>query len=116
MLERLKKAFFRSIQNSEINYKKVKQIISKNSDTILLDVRSKQEYDEGHLPGSTLLCLYDLNKQAGNILPDKQTTIIVYCTSGNRSKEAQKILEEMGYENVYNLEGGLQALTEDVIY
>ncbi len=107
MLEKLKRIFYRSMTNNEINYKTVKQIISKSPDTILLDVRSKQEYKEGNLPSSINLCLYDLNKQAQDVLKDKNKTIIVYCSSGNRSKEAQQLLEKMGYENVYNLKGGL---------
>ncbi len=107
MLEKLKRIFYRSIANNEINYKTAKQMILKSPDIILLDVRSKQEYKEGNLSGSINLCLYDLNKQAQDVLKDKNKTIIVYCSSGNRSKEAQQLLEKMGYENVYNLKGGL---------
>ena len=107
MLERIKRIFYRSMDNKEINYCEVKRMKAQNPDVILLDVRSKQEYEEGHLSGSVSLCLYDICKQANQILPDKQQTIIVYCSSGNRSKEAQETLETMGYENVYNLKGGL---------
>ncbi len=107
MLEKLKRIFYRSMKNNEVNYQTVEQMINKNPDAILVDVRSKQEYEEGHLPGSIPLCLYDLDKMAQNVLHDKKQTIIVYCSSGNRSKEAQAILETMGYENVYNLKGGI---------
>lgn len=116
MIGRLRKFFFRSMQNNDISYKKAKQMISKNPDTILLDVRSKQEYNEGHLAGSINLCLYDLEKKANSVLQNKNATIIVYCASGNRSSKAQQILEKMGYENVYNLEGGLQAIIDEPIY
>ena len=98
------------MENNEVDYKTAEKMMAKNPQTILMDVRSKQEYGEGHLPGSILLSLYDLNKQAQNVLPDKKQTIIVYCSSGNRSKEAQEILETMGYENVYNLKGGLDEI------
>lgn len=110
MLERLKKFLYRSMTNNEISYKTVQEMMSKNPETALIDVRSKQEYDEGHLPGSKLICLYDLEKEATNILQNKKQNIIVYCSSGNRSKEAQEILETMGYENVYNLKGGLDGI------
>lgn len=105
MLERLKKFLYRSMTNNEVSYQTAKKMITQNPKAVLVDVRSKQEYEEGHLPGSILLCLYDLDKQAQNVLQDKTQTIIVYCSSGNRSKEAQEILETMGYENVYNLKG-----------
>ena len=52
---------------------------------------------------------YDYNP-LNKILPNKQQTIITYCSSGSRSKEAQERLENMGYENVYNLKGGLDAI------
>lgn len=107
MLERIKRIFYRNMNNKEISYQIAKQMISQNSNTIFLDVRSKQEYEEGHLSGSIPLCLYDIEEQAQNMLKDKKQTIITYCSSGARSKEAQEILETMGYENVYNLKGGL---------
>lgn len=98
--------------NNEINYKTAKQIIKNNRDTILLDVRSKQEYEEGHLPGSMLICLYDLEEKAPTMLLDKTQIIICYCSSGNRSKQAQEVLEKMGYQNVYNLKGGLDDIED----
>ena len=107
MLERIKKIFYRSMSNKEITYDQAKKMLTQNQNVILLDVRSKQEYEEGHLSGSVPLCLYDICKQANQILPNKEQTIITYCSSGNRSKEAQERLESMGYENVYSLKGGL---------
>ena len=107
MLERIKRIFYRSMDNKEINYCQAKSMIAKDSNIILLDVRSKQEYGEGHLSGSVPLCLYDICKQADQVLPNKGQPIITYCSSGSRSKEAQEMLENMGYENVYNLKGGL---------
>lgn len=108
MLERIKKIFYRSMDHQEVNYCQAKKMLTQNPNAILLDVRSKQEYEEGHLSGSIPLCLYDISKQANQILPNKEQTIITYCSSGSRSKEAQEILERMGYENVYNLKGGLE--------
>ena len=51
--------------------------------------------------------LYDLNSKAYSILPNKNSTIILYCQSGTRSIQAYKILENMGYTNLYNLDGGI---------
>ncbi len=107
MLERLKKFWNRSMANKEVSYQEAKKIIEKDRNTILLDVRSKQEYEEGHLLGSKNLDLYDIKKQIRKEFPDRTQTMIVYCSSGHRSREAQEILEAMGYENIYNLKGGL---------
>ena len=65
MLERIKKIFYRSMSNKEITYDQAKKMLTQNQNVILLDVRSKQEYEEGHLSGSVPLCLYDICKQAG---------------------------------------------------
>lgn len=110
MLERIRRIFYRSMASHEVNYCQAKKMLTQDPNAILLDVRSKQEYEEGHLSGSVPLCLYDICKQANQVLPNKEQIIITYCSSGSRSKEAQEILETMGYENVYNLKGGLDSI------
>ncbi len=106
MLERIKKIFNRHINLKEVNYKTM-QNMQKQKNAILIDVRSKQEYEEGHLIGAIWVSLYDLSEEILKVVPDKKAIIIVYCTSGMRSKQAQELLEQMGYEEVYNLKGGL---------
>ena len=75
---------------------------------ILLDVRSPQEYKEGHLNGAISLPEYEIRENVEKILKNKKEVIIVYCSSGSRSKKAQKELIEMGYETVYNLPNALE--------
>lgn len=75
---------------------------------VLLDVRSPQEYREGHIEGAILIPEYELRITAKEILKDKRQVIIVYCPSGFRSKRAQRLLKNMGYENVYNLYKGFE--------
>lgn len=75
---------------------------------ILLDVRSPQEYKEGHLNGAISLPEYEIKENVEKILKNKKEVIIVYCSSGSRSKKAQKELIEMGYETVYNLPNALE--------
>ena len=94
------------MNEKELNYKETLKIL-KQENCILLDVRSKQEYEEGHLPGSKCISVYDLKKQVEKEIPNKQATIIVYCSSGGRSKQAQEMLEKLGYKKVYDLKGGL---------
>ncbi len=108
MIRKIKKLFYRSM-NKEIDYKTaVKMQLQQNA--VLVDVRSHQEFEEGHLNGAICICVYDLEKDINKRLPNKKTIIIVYCSSGARSTQAKEILEKLGYENVYNLEGGLDSI------
>ena len=111
MFKKIKRVLYRSIENREISYKKLKEIIKLDKTTILLDVRSRQEYKEGHLANALNIPLFDLEKQiVQSKLPDKNKTIIIYCVSGYRSRKAKEILEEMGYQKVYNLKNGLDGI------
>jgi len=71
---------------------------------MLIDVRSKQEYKEGHLDGSINIPLFDIKRDIINYVKDKKKVIVVYCDAGIRSLKAQKVLNAQGYTNVYNLE------------
>ena len=102
----LKNRLVRSMEKNDINMEQLKRKVSQEG-AILLDIRSPQEYEEGHLGGSILIPEYELKTKASEKLPDKEQVIVVYCSSGIRSKKAQKILEKMGYLNVYNLYGVL---------
>ena len=73
----------------------------------LLDVRQPGEYEQGHIPGATLIPLAELQSNLNRIHPDRMT--IVYCRSGNRSRSGVGILIGAGLENVYNMEGGILA-------
>lgn len=101
----VKNNFFRG-ENS-VSYIEAKEILRQNIGAILLDVRSKQEYDEYHLEGAICICLYDLEYTIKNIIKNKDQVIIAYCQSGARSKKAINILQKLGYTNLYNLDGGI---------
>lgn len=72
---------------------------------IILDVRTQEEYDAGHIAEAVRLESADFEAKAANVLPDKDATILVYCRSGNRSKTAAKMLLELGYTDVYDFGG-----------
>ena len=74
---------------------------------ILVDVRTSQEYREGHVPGSKNVPLQQLDK-ISNIADNKDTPLFVYCYSGGRSRQAASMLQYMGYSNVQNI-GGIAA-------
>ncbi|MBR1802950.1 MAG: rhodanese-like domain-containing protein [Clostridia bacterium] len=109
MFQKIKKVFYRSVMDNDINYEVAKKILRQENGA-LIDVRSKQEFEEGHLPTAIHVSLYDIQKQIEKIIPDKSKLIVVCCSSGNRSQKAKQILENMGYQEVYNLKGGLNAI------
>ena len=74
---------------------------------VLLDVRTPQEYSEGHIPGSKNVPLQTLDK-VRSVVENKDTELFVYCYSGARSRQAAEALGQMGYTNVRNI-GGIAA-------
>jgi len=79
--------------------------LSKDENIVLLDVRSEEEFEEKHIEGSILIPIYVLEEKVNMEIPDKNTRVFVYCKSGKRSTEASEILVNLGYKNVYNIEG-----------
>ena len=74
---------------------------------MLLDVRTPQEYREGHIPGSKNVPLQTIDNVT-SIVENKDTALFVYCYSGARSRQATAMLQQMGYTNVQNI-GGIAA-------
>ncbi len=83
-----------------------------SGDYLLLDVRSSIEFSNGHIADSVNVALDDIEKYITEVVPNKERKIIVYCQSGRRSEEASKKLIQLGYKNIYNLVGGIQAFEE----
>ena len=79
---------------------------------ILLDVRTPQEYREGHIPGSKNVPLQQLDK-IGSAADNKNIPLFVYCYSGSRSRQAASMLQHMGYTDVRNI-GGIAAYSGKV--
>ncbi len=89
-----------------INAKEAKEIMDKESNAVIIDVREKYEYDEGHIPNAKLLPVGSISDvSAKEIIPQKDTIVLVYCRSGNRSKTASAYLADLGYTNVYEFGG-----------
>lgn len=73
---------------------------------IILDVREQNEYDSGHIPGAVLLPVGTIDENtAAQVIPEKDSTVLVYCRSGNRSKTASSELAKLGYANIYEFGG-----------
>lgn len=108
MLHKLKYSFNRNRCYCETNIseQQLKKIVEHGA--VLLDVRSPQEFEEGHLENAILLPEYEIKEKANRMLPDKLQIIIVYCSTGHRSQKAQKTLQKLGYQKVYNLCKGVE--------
>ena len=75
-------------------------------DVLILDVREQDEYDSGHIPGAVLLPVGTINEDtAAAAIPEKDSMVLVYCRSGNRSKKAASALAELGYTGIYEFGG-----------
>lgn len=86
-----------------ITYNDALKLINDNN-AIIIDVRTESEYSEGHINDAILLTLDTINEStAKDNINSKDSYVIVYCRSGNRSKQAQQALNDLGYTNVYNL-------------
>ena len=82
-----------------------KEIMDSREDYVILDTRTQEEYDQSHIPGALLIPHTEIAQRAEEELPDKDQLILVYCRSGNRSKQASEILAELGYTNVKEFGG-----------
>lgn len=86
---------------SDVNQKRAEVLIEKEN-AILIDVRSKEEYENKHIDGSINIDVNDI-ETVEEIYKDKNRPIILYCRSGNRSMQAANKLIKMGYTKIYNL-------------
>ncbi|MBR5485273.1 MAG: rhodanese-like domain-containing protein [Oscillospiraceae bacterium] len=90
----------------QISQQQAKEIMDKQPDAVVLDVREQHEYDEKHIVNAVLLPLGTINEEnAAKTIPSKETVVLVYCRSGNRSKTASSLLAELGYTQVYEFGG-----------
>ena len=76
-----------------------------SDDVLILDVRTQEEFDDGHILYAVLLPYDEIGEKAESVIPDKNRTILVYCRSGRRSETAARELVNMGYSEVYDFGG-----------
>lgn len=89
-------------------------MMEEETDYIILDVRTQEEYETAHIPGA--ICIPNETIGTGDIpkLPDKDQLILVYCRSGNRSKQASEKLAKQGYTNIVEF-GGINSWTGETV-
>jgi thioredoxin len=96
-----------SFAQQRLSPKEFKKKLAATPDPLLLDVRTQQEINKGYLKGAVFMDFYDSSfKQQVNNL-DRDKPVFVYCAIGGRSWDAAKLMQEMGFKNVYDLKGGI---------
>lgn len=88
-----------------ITAEQAKSIMDTENDYVILDVRTLEEFDQGHIPGAILIPYDEIEEKAEKILTDKNCLILVYCRSGRRSKIASEALVRLGYTNIKEFGG-----------
>lgn len=103
-----------TFEYTQITQEEAKQMMEADGTQIIVDVRTKEEYDDGHIPGAICIPNEDIGTEQPAELPALDQIILVYCRSGRRSKEAAQKLADMGYSNLYEF-GGIIDWTGDIV-
>ena len=88
-----------------ITPQEAKKIMDTQEGYVILDTRTEEEYETGHIPGAIVISHEQIKEKAEQVLTDKDQLILVYCRSGRRSKLAAQDLVELGYTNVKEIGG-----------
>ena len=94
-----------SLGYEQISGEEAKKIMDSETSYIIIDARTQEEFDEGHIENAILIPEYEISERAEKELTDKNQLILVYCRSGRRSKIAAQALVELGYTNVKEFGG-----------
>ena len=94
----------------QISQEEAKEMMKKNDGHIVVDVRRPDEYAGGHIPGAICIPNESIGTEKPSELPDLKQIILIYCRTGNRSKQAAQKLFDMGYERIYEF-GGINTWT-----
>ncbi len=99
---------------TQITQEEAMSMMESDSTLVIVDVRTQEEYKEGHIPGAICIPNETIGTKSPSELPDQEQVILVYCRSGRRSKEAAGKLADMGYTNVYEF-GGIVDWTGEIV-
>lgn len=89
----------------QISQEEAKEMMARDDGHVVVDVRRQDEYDAGHIPGAILIPNESIGCDSPEALPDYDQIILIYCRSGNRSKQAAEKLASMGYTNIFEFGG-----------
>ena len=99
---------------TQIDQQTAKEMMAREDGHVIVDVRRQEEYDGGHIPGAILIPNESIESDPPSQLPDRDQIILIYCRSGNRSKQAAQKLAGMGYTRIYEF-GGILTWTGDIV-
>ena len=99
---------------SQISQNEAMEMMARDNGHVVVDVRRQDEYDAGHIPGAILIPNESIGCDSPEALPDYDQIILIYCRTGNRSKQAAEKLAAMGYTNIYEF-GGINTWTGDIV-
>ena len=91
--------------NQTMKYEELQNKLNAQENFVLLDVRTQEEFDAGHIASAILLPYDEISLKAATVLPEKEKEIVLYCRSGRRSAIAKKALVELGYKDVEDFGG-----------
>lgn len=98
----------------QISQEEAKEMMDRADGHVIVDVRRQDEYDAGHIPGAILIPNESIGCDSPEALPDYDQIILIYCRTGNRSKQASEKLAAMGYTNIYEF-GGINTWTGGIV-
>lgn len=94
-----------NVSYEQINAEQARFLMNTEKDYVIIDSRTQEEFDAGHIEGAIMIPEYEIADRAPEILKKKDQLILVYCRSGRRSKIASQVLVELGYTNVKEFGG-----------
>ena len=104
-------SFFIQADSNLISPKQA-SVLTTEKKAVIVDVRGDDEWNEGHIAGAIHIPLNQINDHLSELQPYKNSTIITQCRSGKRSLKALELLKTAGYNQVYSMDGGIQAWSE----
>ena len=105
--------------SSKANYHQIDgqsalDMMNNETDYIIIDVRTESEYQQGHIKNAINIPNESIDESVSDILTDKDQLLLVYCRSGNRSKQASEKLAKLGYSNIYEF-GGISDFPGEIV-
>jgi len=92
---------------NELDPKEFSEKIKEDSNGVLLDIRTTREYNDGHIPNSILMNIYNPSFADDIQKLDREKNYYLYCRSGNRSHHAGVLMKKLGFKNIFNLSSGI---------
>jgi phage shock protein E len=100
---------------TKVNIEQAKKLIDENKELIIFDVRTKEEYDSGHIKNAILIPYDQINENIDLIKQYKEKPVLVYCRTGRRSTIAIKSLIDNGFDKIYHMHEGISMWKYDLV-